>query len=158
MLTVAVAVLILIGLVGTVLPIVPGLVLIWAAIAAWAWLAGGGWTRWAVVAVCAVLAIVGNVLAAVLPGRHVVAAEPSVWVMLAGTVGMVVGFFVLPVVGLVVGAALGIFLAELVRAHDVRGAWQLTLATLRGFGVAALAQFGVGIAMAVLWAAAVVFV
>lgn len=155
-LAVVVAVLILVGLVGTVIPILPGLVVIWVAIVGWAWLAGGGLLRWSVVAVCSVLMVVGYVLGAVLPERHLAAAEPSGWVLLGGTVGMVIGFLALPVVGLVVGAALGIFSAELLRARDLRRAWQLTMATLRGFGIAALVQFAIGLAMAVLWAFALV--
>jgi uncharacterized protein YqgC (DUF456 family) len=63
----------------------------------------------------------------------------------------VVGFFVVPVVGLPLGGALGIYLAERVRTGDGRAAARATRATLVGFGLAALVQLGAGLAMIGIW-------
>ena len=156
LLEVVVAALIVVGLVGTVIPVLPGLVLVWVAIAGWALLDGGGWVRWSLVVVCAALAVVGYVLGTVLPSRRASDAGAPGWVVFGGAVGMVVGFFMIPVVGLIVGGVVGVFLAELVRSRDLRSAWTLTVETLKGFGIAAAVQLGFGLLMAGLWLGAVV--
>jgi uncharacterized protein len=147
---------IVVGLVGTVIPVLPGLVLVWVSIAVWALLDGGGWVRWLCVLLCAVLMVVGYVLGTVLPSRRANEAGAPGLVVLGGVVGMVAGFFLIPVVGLIVGGVVGVFVAELARSRDLRSAWRLTLETLKGFGIAAAVQLGFGLIMTGLWAAAVV--
>nr|MBA2624784.1 DUF456 domain-containing protein [Acidimicrobiia bacterium] len=65
----------------------------------------------------------------------------------------VVGFFVVPVIGLPLGGALGVYLGERLRTGDGRAAWRATRATLAGFGLAALAQLGAALAMVLTWVA-----
>jgi uncharacterized protein YqgC (DUF456 family) len=72
-------------------------------------------------------------------------------VLAAGAVGMVVGFFVIPVLGVVVGGPAGIFLAELLRVRDLRIAARTTGETLKGFGLAVAAQLAVGVIMVAVW-------
>lgn len=142
-----------IGLIGTVIPVLPGLVLVWASVVAWALLDGGGVLRWTVVGLATVLMVVGYLASAVVPGRR--AHATSGWVLAAGAAGMVIGFFVIPVVGLVVGGLLGVFSAELVRTRDVSSALRMTGHTLRGFGLSVAVQLSAGLAIAVFWAGAV---
>ena len=116
----------LVGLVGVVVQVLPGGLLVLAAIAVWAVLTGTGWA-WAVLAIAAVATVAAGVVKYLLAGRHLrqagVPSSTLVWGALAG----VVGFFVIPVVGLPVGFVLGVFLAELSRAHDRRVAWAATV-------------------------------
>ena len=58
------------------------------------------------------------------------------------------GFFVIPIVGVAVGGVAGVYAGELRRAGDRAAAWRTTRATLTGFGVAALVQLAVALAMA----------
>jgi hypothetical protein len=155
LLQLVVAVLIVVGLVGTVVPVLPGLVLVWGSIAVWALLDGGGWLRWGLVVLCGLLAVAGYLLATVLPSRRATEAGAPGVVVLAGVAGMVVGFFVIPVVGFLVGGVVGVFAAELVRSRRLDSAWVLTVETLKGFGLAAAVQLAAGLAMTGLWVAAV---
>ena len=50
------------------------------------------------------------------------------------------GFFIVPVVGLPIGGALGIYVGEYFRPEGTAHRLAATVATLRGFGLAALAQ------------------
>ena len=50
----------------------------------------------------------------------------------AGAVLGVIGFFVIPVVGLVVGFVLGVYLAELVHRRDQRRAWRRRCTRVKG--------------------------
>jgi uncharacterized protein YqgC (DUF456 family) len=86
------------------------------------------------------------------PQRAAGKAGASRLSMLVAAVGAVVGFFVIPVVGVMVGGLVGLYLAELQRTEDSATAWRSTRATVIGFGIATLVQFLLGVAMAVTWA------
>jgi uncharacterized protein len=74
------------------------------------------------------------------------------WVLL-GAVAAIVGFFVLPIVGLPVGGVAGVYAGELQRTRDGAAAWRATRATIAGFGLAALVQFALALAMTATWVA-----
>jgi hypothetical protein len=140
-----------VGLVGVVLPLLPGLILVWAAGLWWAVADGGGAARWAVLAVMTVLFVAGTLAKYVLPARAT-AAGGAPWSTLAvGAAGAVAGFFAIPVVGLVVGGVAGVYLAELIRLADWRRAAGTTRAALVGFGIGLLVELTAGLAMALTW-------
>ena len=141
------------GLVGIVVPLVPGLTLIWGAALIWA-LDERSDTAWIVLGIMTPLAVAGILVGSLLPASRASRAGAPRWVLAAGGIGMVVGFFVIPVLGAVVGGPAGIFLAELLRVRDPALAWRTTLETLRGLGLGAAAQVAVGLIMVALWAAA----
>ena len=68
-----------------------------------------------------------------------------------GAVGAGVGFFLVPVIGLALGGVIGIYLSERARTGDAAAAWRTTMATLRGFGIAALLQLAAGLLMVATW-------
>jgi uncharacterized protein len=76
------------------------------------------------------------------------ASRGSVWL---GIGAAVVGFFVVPVVGLALGGVLGIYVGEHLRTGDGRAAWAATRATVAGFGIAALVQLAAALAMIAVW-------
>ena len=61
------------------------------------------------------LALVGTVAALTLSGRKATGAGAPWWALLVALVGAVVGFFMIPLVGIVVGGIGGLWLAELMR-------------------------------------------
>lgn len=141
-----------VGIVGTVVPLLPGLLLVWAAGLTYGLAEGFGTTGVAAFTLMTVLAVVGAVAGWLLPQRAAAKAGAARSSMLAAVVGAVVGFFAIPVVGLPVGALAGLYLAELRRTDTPQTAWRTTRATLVGFGLATAAQFVTGIAMALVWA------
>jgi len=147
-----VALAMVVGLAGTVVPLLPGLGLVWAAALVYGLVEGFGGLGYVAFAAITVLGVAGTVAGFVLPHRAAGAAgasRPSTWL---GVLGAVVGFFVVPVVGFPLGGALGIYVGEQVRTGDARAALRTTKATIVGFGVAALAQLAAGLAMMVVWA------
>jgi len=143
-----------IGLVGTVVPVLPGLLVVAVAGVGWAWLEGGvaAWT--VAVAMLAVLAC-GTVAKYVLPGRTLKDAGAPWSTLLVGAVAAVVGFFAIPVVGLLVGGVLGVWLAELRRLRSGRGAWRSTWATLKAIGLGVLLELTAGVVAVAIWVVAV---
>lgn len=78
MTTVLVGLVMLVGLLGVIVPLLPGTALVLAAGVAWAVLVvADGSTRWVVVGVMAALFLAGLVLKYALPGRHLAGRLPS---------------------------------------------------------------------------------
>ncbi|MCL9797850.1 DUF456 domain-containing protein [Frankia sp. AgKG'84/4] len=140
------------GLVGVVLPVLPGLVLVWGAGLWWVIADGGGVGRWIVLALMTALFVIGALTKYVLPARAT-AGRGVPWPSLViGLVCAIIGFFVIPVVGLLIGGVLGVYVAELVRLGDGRAAWKTTWAAVVAFGVGVLVELVAGVAMAAVWA------
>lgn len=144
-----VAVVIAVGLVGIVVPILPGSILVWAAILVWAWSVGTA-PAWTALGVATALLAAGVVVKYVVPGRRLqLAGVPSStqWV---GVVLGVVGFFVVPVLGLFLGFVLGVYLAELRRIGRAR-AWPSTVHSLKAVGLSILIELTAAVLATVVW-------
>jgi uncharacterized protein YqgC (DUF456 family) len=142
-----------VGVAGTVVPGLPGLPVIWVAGLVWA-LNSGGTARWVVLAVLTALLAAGTAAQYVLPARRLGGRVPRS-TMLLGAAGAVVGFFVIPLVGLVVGGVAGVYAAEAARTRDHAAAWDATKRVLAGFGLAMAVEVGAGLAMVATWLAGV---
>ncbi len=130
--------LIVVGLFGIVVPVLPGLVLVLAGVLVWA-LMEGSTLGWTVFAVSAVVIVAGYVLQYTLPGRRMRERGVSSSTLLLAVIFGIVGFFVIPVVGAIVGFVLGIFVVELGRSRDGSQAWTRTkhalVAVLHSMGI-----------------------
>jgi uncharacterized protein YqgC (DUF456 family) len=143
------------GIVGVVVPVLPGAVLVWAAIAVWA-VAVGSATAWAVLAI-ATLAIGGaQVVKLLVPGRRLRSAGVPRRSIAAGLLLAAVGFFVIPVVGFFVGFPLGVYLEELRRLGRHAPASQSTRQALRAMGLSIVIELFATLLAAGAWLAAVV--
>jgi uncharacterized protein YqgC (DUF456 family) len=147
---------IVVGLVGIVVPVLPGTVLVAAGVLGWA-LATGEPLGWSLTAAALVVLALGTVVKYALPGRGLrTAGVPNRTLVVGGVLG-VVGFFVVPVVGLVVGFVLGVYVAELQRLGST-AAWPSTKAALKAVGLSILIELAAGLAATALWLTAVVVV
>ena len=116
-----------VGVAGTIIPVLPGSILIGASLLAWAVWGGAGTARAG--GFCGRHAVCGGrhggqrrpdraqAQEHAIPGRSIV----------AGLAAAVVGMFVIPVVGLFVGFAAGLLVSELLRTRHFRtaaaGSW-----------------------------------
>ena len=148
----------LVGLVGVVVPVLPGTALILAAGVAWALLVvDDGATRWVVVAALAVLFVVGAVLKYALPGRRLKGQLPRRTLLVAG-VGALVGLFLLPPFGLLLGGVGGAYLAETQRLGPGAEAWRSTVGVLKAVGLGVLAELTAAVLMVGTWLLGLVLV
>jgi len=144
---------IVVGVCGVIVPILPGLLLCWAGVLLWAIFAEGGVGKWVVFGIATLLALGGTVIKYAWPGRNLKrTGVPNRSLFLGGLLA-IVGFFVIPVVGLVIGFVLGILLAERVRLNDNRAAWTSTKHALKAAGLSMLIELGAALAIAATWVA-----
>jgi uncharacterized protein len=145
--------LIVIGVIGTVLPILPGTILIFAGIllAGWAddftrvspWLVG-------VTAVLTVVSIVADYLAAMLGARRLGASREAILGAAVGTIlGVLTGFW-----GLVFMPLLGAAVGELIALSGLRRAGQVALGTWIGLMIGMAVKIAIAFAMIGLFVAA----
>ena len=154
--TVLVGVAIFVGIVGIVVPILPGALLSLAAILVWAIVERSS-TGWVVFAIAGVLIGASQVVKYVVPERRLREAGVPRRSMLVGVLLGIVGFFVIPVVGMFIGFPIGVYLAEVQRLKHHGSAWTSTKHALRETGVSILIELiGTSLAAAV-WLGAVLF-
>ncbi|HEY8583366.1 MAG TPA: DUF456 domain-containing protein [Capillimicrobium sp.] len=142
------------GVAGVVVPILPGALLVWAAILVWA-IAVGSATAWTVLAAATVLIGGAQVVKYLVPGRRLRDAGVPRQSMLAGVVLAIAGFFLIPVVGLFLGFPLGVYLEERRRLGDHPSAWVSTREALRAVGLSIAIELAATLAAASAWAAVV---
>jgi uncharacterized protein YqgC (DUF456 family) len=153
-LEVLVALAIAAGLVGVLVPILPGSLLVGAAIVVWASERASA-TAWAVTGVALVLLLTGAVVKYLVPGRRLQRAGVPTGTLAAGALLALVGFFVIPVVGLPLGFVLGVYLAQWHRLGH-RHAWPATVSAVKAVGLGILIELGFGVLAAGTWAVGVV--
>jgi uncharacterized protein YqgC (DUF456 family) len=143
------AVAIAVGLVGVVVPLLPGTLLVAAAVVVWA-VAVGETPGWAAAGLALLVLTVGAVVKYLLPGRHLKSQGiPTRTLALGGLLG-VVGFFVVPVIGLPLGFVLGVYLSEAQRL-GADAAWPATRVTLKAVGASILIELAAATTAAVIW-------
>jgi len=145
-----------IGLLGIVIPVLPGAILVLAAILVWA-LTENTTSGWIILGIAAAAILVTQLLKFVLPERHLRGQGVPWTTSLVGAVVGIVGFFVLPVVGFPLGYVLGIFGVEWVRARAAGPAWSSTKAALAAAGIGAAIELGGALVAAYVWLGVVVF-
>ncbi|SDS46185.1 hypothetical protein SAMN04489743_0124 [Pseudarthrobacter equi] len=142
---------ILVGVAGTIIPVLPGSILIGASLLAWAIWGGAGAAGWVVFAIGIIFVAAGMAAGAVLTGRklkeHAIPSRSIVVGLVAGVAGM----FIIPVVGLFVGFAAGLLLSEVLRTRNLPTAARSSWAALKATGIGMLAEFGLACLAASAW-------
>lgn len=154
--TILAAVLIVVGLAGVLIPLLPGPILIWVGIGVWAF-DRADTTGWVVLAAGTVALAVGLIAKYAFPGRRLREADVP-WITLAFGASLgVIGFFVIPILGLPIGFILGVYLAELSRLGSNEAAWPSARQAVIAVGLSMLIEFGSGLVAAAIWLGAVIF-
>jgi len=141
----------LFGLFGLIIPVVPGLVIIWVAALGYGIAASFGTLGWIMFAIISLLMVAGSVIDNVLMGTQARQSGAS-WVSIAAALVFgIAGNFVLPVIGGLIAALLALFIAEWIRCKN----WRESLKSVRGMawgcGWAFVIRFIMGVVMIGLW-------
>jgi uncharacterized protein YqgC (DUF456 family) len=155
-LLVLVGLVMLLGLIGVLVPGVPGQAIVWAAVLWWA-LTDTSQLAWIVLSGATALLLLNQALRPLLPRRRSPrTGAPRRTLLVGGTAG-IAGFFVLPVVGGVAGFIGGIYGAERMRLGSHRDGWASTRAVMRASGYSLLVELFACLLVAGAWLGAVIW-
>ena len=145
----------IVGLLGLVIPVFPGLIIMWLATLFYALVENSlgrmAWIDWFLFALITILMLVGSVIdniiiASKMRGHSI----PWSSILLAYAAGIIASMFLTPLVGLP-AAPLALFGAEYFRLRDRKQAFISARTYMIAWGWSFLAVFSVGVLMLVFW-------
>jgi uncharacterized protein YqgC (DUF456 family) len=138
--TVVAGALLAVAVFGTVYPLLPGSPVALVTLIAWGWVLGSA-ASWTAAGIGAVLVCVGWSASALLTGRKLKREKIPRRSILVAVLAGIVGMFVIPLFGLLIGFAAGLFVSEYVRVGDSRAALRSSLEALKATGLGMLVEF-----------------
>ncbi|WFB06875.1 DUF456 domain-containing protein [Streptomyces sp. LX-29] len=145
----------LLGLIGVVVPGIPGPPIVWAAVAWWA-LTETTRLAWGVLAVATAVLLLNQAVKWLLPARRMHGAGITRRTFLLAGVAGIVGFFVIPLIGAPVGFVAGIYGAERQRLGGHGEAWASTRTVMRAIGTSVLVELCACLIVVGAWLGAVI--
>ena len=146
-------VIMLVGVAGVVLPVIPDVPLIWLAALGYGLLAGfNGWVGGVAMVALTVLAALGMAVDLAL-GHAAAKRGGASWQAIAASVVLgLVGLFFYPPLGPIVGALLGLFLVEyLMGGRNFRHAWTAVKSYALGSGLSVIVRLTIAVVMVGIW-------
>jgi uncharacterized protein len=136
-----------------ILPILPGLVLIWVAALGYGLATGFSTLGWVMFGIITVLMIAGNIIDNVIMGMKAHEGGAPWWAVVLALLAAIIGSFVIPipVLGGILAALVTLFAIEWIRNKDWRKALSSIRGMLIGWGWALLIRFIIGLIMIGLW-------
>jgi uncharacterized protein YqgC (DUF456 family) len=131
---------ILIGVIGIVVPILPGMLLVWLTLLGYAWV-----TEFQIVTPWMLVFLTGIALATgtasiwlpYLGAKRLGAAKRSV---VLGFIGGIIGTFIIPLIGTIIGYAVGIIIGEMLKHRDLRVAIRTSIGGVAGWGISTIVE------------------
>lgn len=141
----------IVGLFGLIIPVFPGILVIWLAVLGYGLVMGFNTLGWILFGIISLLAVVGVTIDNILMNAKAHQAGAA-WSSLAlGMLGGVLGTIFIPPVGGLLIAPLVVLLAEYLRQRDIQKALLTLRGLLIGWGASFLARFFIGLLMIGLW-------
>lgn len=137
--TIVTSVLIIIGCLGIIIPVLPGSITALIGLIVWAVVLQSV-AGWVVLALGGTLLIAGMSASLVLTGSRLKRRAIPNRTLLFGVVGAVIGMFVIPVLGLVIGFIVGLLATETVRNRDLRTALGTSWVALKAAGIGIIVE------------------
>ncbi len=118
----------------------PGSPVAVGALIAWGWVLGSA-ASWTAALIGVLFAAIGFSASALLTGRKMRQQHIPGRSIIVGVLCGIVGMFVIPIAGLFLGFAIGLFFSELVRRGDFQEALRSSLEALKATGLGMLVEF-----------------
>ncbi|MFE1172582.1 DUF456 domain-containing protein [Streptomyces sp. NPDC058773] len=151
---VAAGLVMLLGLLGVLVPGIPGPLIVWAGVMWWT-LSEKSALAWVVLMAATAVLLLNQVVKWLLPARDLRAVgTPYRALFLAGVAG-IVGFFVIPVIGAPLCSVGVLYLLERIRLGSHGDAWASTRTALRAIGLSVLIELFACLLVVGAWTGAV---
>ena len=147
----ATLVIMLVGLLGLLVPIFPGIVVIWLASLGYGVVAGFTTLGWVIFAILTILMIVGATIDNVLMNAKAHKEGASCFTLLLGMLAGILGTIFFPPFGGLIAAPLVVWLIEYLRLRDLNKAFASLRGMAIGWGASYLVRLMLGLAMIGLW-------
>lgn len=154
---VLVIVLFAVGMAGTVYPVLPGVLAVYAAFFVYGFMIGFGdfgFWFWLIQTTLVVVVFVADYALGAWGVQKFGGTRASV---IGSTVGIILGPFVIPVAGLLLGPFLGAAIGELIAGKDMRSAFNAGIGALAGFFSSTLAKIVLQLIMILVFAVALIW-
>jgi uncharacterized protein YqgC (DUF456 family) len=149
--TVLVQIFMLAGLIGLLIPIFPGITVMWLAALVYGIVTGVSTAGIVMFVLISLLALGGTLVDNLLMGAGARKGGAS-WITIAvALLAGVLGTILFPPFGGLIAIPLAIFTLEYLRARDLREAWFALRGLVAGWGLSFLVRYGIGALIMVLW-------
>jgi uncharacterized protein YqgC (DUF456 family) len=143
------------GLIGLIVPIFPGLTVMWLGTLVYAIVQSVSghmtWVGWLLFILITLLMLGGNIVDNIIIAKHVRDKNvPWSSILIAFAAGIILSLVLTPIAGMI-ASPLGLFLAEWFRLKERDVALANTKAWMTGWGWSFVARFGIGIVMILFW-------
>ena len=139
------------GLFGLIVPVVPGLTIIWVAALVYALVTGFTWVTGILFGFITGLMLVGNLIDNIFMGAGAGTTGAN-WLSIAvAMVAGIIGSLLWPPFGGLLAALVGIFIVEFIRKRELRQAWDSARSMAVGCGWAVVVRFLIGGVMLLIW-------
>ncbi len=132
LLLIVVFLLILVGIAGTIVPLIPGIPLIFISIAAYGWYEGFQQVTpkyLVIIGAVTVLSVIIDYLSTAIGAKYAGSSKKGIW---GAFIGTFVGAFFFPPLGILIGPWLGAFIGEYIELQDVGKAAKTGFGTVLG--------------------------
>ncbi len=146
----------LLGLLGVLVPGVPGQAIVWAAVLWWA-LEDKTVLAWGVLIGATGLLLLDQALKPLLPARRPQESGAPQRTLMVGGIAAIAGFFLLPVVGAIAGFVGGIYAVERARLGGHGGGWTSTRTVMRAIGYPVLVELFACLLVVGAWAGVLIW-
>lgn len=153
--TVLAGILLVVAAIGAIYPVLPGSLIAIVTLLVWAWVMGS-WPAWVAATIGSLICVAGWSASALLTGRKLKQLEVPGWSIAVAFVAGIVGMFLIPVVGIFVGFAVGLLLIEALRHGDPRHAFHSSVQTLKAMGTGVVVELLLICAAASVWTVGVI--
>ena len=142
------------GLIGILVPLIPGMLLIWLAVVFYTGFPGGLSYLSPTFIIITLVALVTGTADFWLPLLGARTTGASWHALLLGTIGAIAGLFwiPIPILGSIIGYALGVLLGQYWKLGDWGLAVRASIGGLAGWGIATAIQLGAGLLIILLFA------
>jgi uncharacterized protein YqgC (DUF456 family) len=141
----------LVGLFSLLIPVIPGLVIIWVPALIYGLITGFDWAGGVLFGFITILMVVGNISDNLMMGAGARNKGAS-WISIAvALIAAIAGTLLWPPVGGFLAALVGVFLVELLRLKELRKAWESLRGMASGCGWSIVLRFIIGMIMIFWW-------
>ncbi len=141
----------LVGLFGLIVPLFPGIVVIWLAALGYGIVVGFHTTGIIIFVVITILMLAGTTVDNVLMGVGARQGGASWLALIVSLVAGIAGTVLLPPFGGLIASPLAVLLVEYLRSRDWLQTWTAVRGLAVGWGLSFVARFLIGVLMILLW-------